>query len=177
MNDGLSNSNTVSRNIIIIIPNLAPVLGGLENTQIIYCVNSGEVPVTSALAVSDGDDENLSSAKIQIITNYTRNEDFLRFTDQNGIAGTWDASGGILTLSGQATKANYQDALRSIRYENTNSQNPVTGIHTVSFVVNDGKASGNTVSRGIYVNGPVSAVLRGTATLCSDQLTDMPTRN
>jgi hypothetical protein len=174
VNDGLSNSNTVSRNIIVFIPNLAPVLGGLENAQIIYCVNSGGITITSTLAVSDGDDENLSSAKIQIITNYTRDEDFLRFTDQNGIIGSWDASGGILTLTGQATKANYQDALRSIRYENTNAENPVKGLHSVSFVVNDGKDFGNAVSRGIYVNGPVRAVLMGTATLCSDELTDMP---
>ena len=43
VNDGLSNSNTVSRNIIIVIPNLAPVLGGLETSQIIYCVSSGEI--------------------------------------------------------------------------------------------------------------------------------------
>ncbi len=143
VNDGLSGSNTVSRNIVIIIPNLAPVLGGLENSQIIYCVSSGGISITSSLAVSDGDDENLSSARIQITTKYTRNEDYLRFTDQNGITGAWDASGGILTLTGQATKANYQEALRSIRYENTNAENPVTGIHTVSFVVNDGKAFGN----------------------------------
>jgi hypothetical protein len=42
--------------------------------------------------------------------------------------------------------------------------------------VNDGKASGNVVSRNIYVNGPVSAVLSGTAVQCSDELTDMPLR-
>jgi hypothetical protein len=176
VNDGLSASNTEFRNIIIVIPNLAPQLGGLENTQIMYCDGSGEISVTSALAVSDGDDENLSSAKIQITSKYTSGEDFLRFTDQNGITGSWDASGGILTLSGQATKANYQEALRSIRYENTNSNNPVTGIHTVAFVVNDGKVFGNIVSRNIFVNGPVSAVLTGTATQCGDELPDMPLR-
>ena len=60
------------RNIVIIIPNLAPVLSGLENSQIIYCMNSGKIPVTSSLSVSDGDDENLSSAKIQITGKYTR---------------------------------------------------------------------------------------------------------
>jgi hypothetical protein len=174
VNDGVSVSNTVSRNIIVVIPDQAPVLGGIETAKIIYCISSGVVPVTSTLAVSDGDDENLSSAKIQITTNYTPDVDFLRFTDQNGITGAWDASGGILSLNGAASKANYQDALRSIKYENTNAMNPVTGIHTVSFVVNDGKALGNIVSRGIYVNGPVSAVLRGTATSCTDQLTDMP---
>jgi hypothetical protein len=174
VNDGLSTSNTVFRNIVVVIPNLAPVLGGLENSQIIYCVGSGDVPVTSSLGVSDGDDENLSSAKIQIITNFNGNEDFLRFNDQNGISGSWDASGGILTLTGQASKGSYQDALRSVRYENTDSDNPAVGVHTVSFVVNDGKVSGNVVSRNIFVNGPVSAALSGTATQCSDELTDMP---
>jgi hypothetical protein len=174
VNDGLSASNTVSRNIIVVIPDLAPVLGGLETSQITYCVGSGEIPVTASLAVSDGDDENLASATVKITAKYTAGEDFLNFTDQSGITGSWNASGGILTLTGSASKADYQAALRSIRYENTNSGNPVTGIHTVTFMVNDGKMDGNLVSRNIYVNGPVSAVLSGTATQCTDVLTDMP---
>lgn len=174
VNDGLSASNTVSRNIIVVIPDLAPVLGGLEASQIIYCISAGDIPVTSSLAVSDGDDANLSSAKIQITTKYTAGEDFLRYTDQGGITGSWDASGGILTLTGSAAKADYQEALRSIRYENTNPDNPLTGIHTISFVVSDGKLFGNVVSRNVFVNGPVSAVLSGTATQCTDEFTDMP---
>jgi hypothetical protein len=176
VNDGLSASNTVSRNIVIIIPDLAPVLGRMENSQIIYCINSGPVQVTSSLTVSDGDDDNISSAKIQITGKYKVAEDILRFTDRNGITGAWDASGGILTLTGQASKADYQAALRSITYENTNSENPETGIHTITFTVSDGKVFGNQVSRGIYVNGPVTAVLSGNATQCSDQLTEMPLR-
>ncbi len=174
VNDGLSTSNTVYRNIIVVIPNKAPVLGGLENSQIIYCMSSGGIAVTSTLAVSDGDDANMGSARIQITGKYTPGEDFLRFTDQNGIAGSWDATGGILTLKGQASKANYQEALQSILYENTNSNNPAPGLKTVSFAVNDGKEFSNTVSRNIYVNGPVSAVLTGTATRCSDEWTEMP---
>jgi hypothetical protein len=176
VNDGLTTSNSVYRNIIVIIPNLAPVLGGLENAQIIYCMSTGRIAVTSTIAVSDGDDENMSSAKIQITGKYIPGEDFLRFTDQNGIAGSWDAAGGILTIKGQASKANYQDALRSIHYENTNSNNPAAGVRTISFLVNDGKVFGNTVSRNIYVNGPVTAVLTGTATQCSDEATEMPLR-
>ncbi len=174
VNDGLTSSNTVYRYITIYIPNDAPVLGNIETSQIVYCVNSGEIPVTSSISVSDGNNQNLSSAKIQITSNYTRNEDFLRFTNRNGITASWDASDGILTLTGIASKADYQQALRSIRYENTNSENPETGVHTVSFVVNDGTVYGNSVSRGIYVNGPVSAVLNGNATLCGDESASIP---
>lgn len=174
VNDGISTSNTVSRNIIVVIPNLAPVLGNIESSQIIYCNSTGEIAVTSSLTISDGDNENMGSAKIQITSKYTRDKDFLRYSNQNGITGSWDALTGILTLTGNASLANYQAALRSIRYENTNKDNPVTGIRTISFSVNDGRVDGNTVNRGIYVNGPVSAILKGNATLCSDVLTDMP---
>ncbi|HSN50408.1 MAG TPA: hypothetical protein VLR52_04185, partial [Bacteroidales bacterium] len=176
VNDGLSASNTVSRNIVIVIPNLSPVLGEIETSQIIYCIGSGKIPITSSLTVSDGDDENLISAKIQISGKYTRDQDLLYFTNQNGITGSWEASTGILTLTGQASKADYQEAIRSIKYENINSANPVTGIHSVSFLVNDGKTPGNEVSRNIFVNGPVKVVLSGNATECSDQLTEMPLR-
>ena len=44
---------------------------------------------------------------------------------------------GVLTLTGTATVAQYQAALRSVQYDNT-SDNPNTAARTVTFVVNDG---------------------------------------
>ena len=39
--------------------------------------------------------------------------DRLNFTDENGITGSYNTSTGILTLTGGASIANYQVALRS----------------------------------------------------------------
>ncbi len=57
---------------------------------------------------------------------------------------------GTLTLTGQATVAQYQAALRSITYTNT-SEEPSTATRTVSFVVNDGDLNSNPQSRDIAI--------------------------
>ena len=46
----------------------------------------------------------------------------LGFTNQNGITGSYNAATGVLTLTGSATLANYQAALRSVTYSNTQRQ-------------------------------------------------------
>ena len=48
-----------------------------------------------------------------------------------------------MTLTGSATKAQWQTALQSITYNNT-SDAPNTGNRTVNFVVNDGGFNSNT---------------------------------
>src|SRR4029077_15139338 len=53
-------------------------------------------------------------------------------------------------LSGSATVANYQLALRSITYNDT-SDNPSTLTRTVTFVANDGLTNSRTASRGIAI--------------------------
>ncbi|HQA12445.1 delta-60 repeat domain-containing protein, partial [Zoogloea sp.] len=77
-------------------------------------------------------------------------EDILAFTNQNGIVGSWNSSTGVLTLTGSATLANYQSALRSVTYVNS-SDNPSTATRTVSFVVNDGTANSSAATRNIAV--------------------------
>jgi hypothetical protein len=56
----------------------------------------------------------------------------------------------VLTLTGSATLANYQSALRSVTYLNT-SDNPSTATRTVSFVVNDGTRQQHAATRNIAV--------------------------
>src|SRR5690606_7041336 len=67
--------------------------------------------------------------------------DLLNFTNQNGITGSYDAATGILTLTGTATAAQYQAALRSITFSST-SDNPATGAgnadRAIEFRVTDG---------------------------------------
>ena len=60
----------------------------------------------------------------------------LIFVDQTGITGTYNSGTGVLTLTGSASKSDYQAALRSITYAST-SDNPTTP-KTVEFKVNDG---------------------------------------
>src|SRR5258707_8953060 len=85
-----------------------------------------------------------------ITANFVTGEDVLAFTAQNGITGSFNATSGVLTLTGSATVANYQTALRSVTYAKT-STNPSTLTRTVSVVANDGTANSNTATRTITV--------------------------
>ena len=62
---------------------------------------------------------------------------------RRGGTGTW-------TLSGSATLAQYEMAIRSITYTN-GSENPDTTTRTVTFTVNDGDANSNTQTRDIAI--------------------------
>ena len=60
---------------------------------------------------------------MQITGNFVSGQDVLGFTNQNGIAGSYNAANGVLMLAGQASLAQYQAALQSVTYFNS-SDNP-----------------------------------------------------
>ena len=130
--------------------NKAPVLSQIETTPLQYKENDAPKTITGKIKVTDPDDVNLKSAFVAISGNYQSGADILSFKNTNGITGTWDPGTGILTLSGSASVANYQTALRSIRYFNS-SDNPSTPIRTVAFTVNDGDLNSIPLTRSIIV--------------------------
>ena len=154
-------SGTVSATVDV-PPNEAPVLtsGGALN----YTENDVATQVDSGLTLADIDDSNMESATVSVTGNYQNGEDVLAFTDQNGITGGWDAASGTMTLTGTATKAEYQAALRSITFENT-SESPDTGDRTISFVVSDLDVDSDAVTRTISMttvnDGPVLSATAG----------------
>ena len=83
--------------------------------------------VDTAIVVTDVDDTNLDSAIVAISAGLQAG-DVLAFTNQNGITGTYDSATGVLTLTGGATVANYQTALRTVQFRTT-SDNPTTSPH------------------------------------------------
>ena len=128
----------------------APVLSGIETAPLAYTENGAAKVITSKITVKDADDVLLVSANVWISQNYQNGKDLLLFTDNNGITGTWSTETGVLSLAGSSSVANYQSALRSIKYFN-NSNDPSVVARTVSFIVNDGSANSNTVTRQITV--------------------------
>ncbi|NGF57534.1 T9SS type B sorting domain-containing protein [Parapedobacter sp. SGR-10] len=95
------------------------------------------VAIDNSLTVTDSDNATLTSAAVSISGNFQSGQDMLAFTNQNGITGNYNHSTGVLSLTGTASLANYQAALRSITYNNS-SDNPNTADRTISFVVSDG---------------------------------------
>ncbi len=98
-----------------------------------YTENGGAVLLDPGVTVTDADSANLASATVTMTTNYANGQDTLAFVNQNGITGTWTPGTGVLALTGTATKALYQAALRSVTYTNT-SEAPSTSARTVTFV-------------------------------------------
>jgi hypothetical protein len=162
-NDGVVNSNTATKIVTVTALNGAPVIttsGG--NTAFIQ---GTPVVVDGSVTVTDANNANLVSSTVSITGGFQSSEDVLQFTNQNGITGNYNASTGVLSLSGSATVANYQAALRSVVYNNT-SATPNTSNRTISFIANDGTVSSNTATKTIALTAtnpaPVVTTSAGT---------------
>lgn len=153
---GAVNSASVPLDVTVQVSpvNDAPVLAGGGNT-VTFVEDGADVAVNSALTVADVDSPTLAGATVQITTAYQSGEDRLLFSTQNGITGSFDNATGTLTLTGSATLAQYQTALRSILYRNINTSNPSATQRVVTFRVNDGAASSN-ISNSVVSNADVT---------------------
>ena len=138
-NDEFANSAVAFRYFTVTPVNDPPVISNLETTTHDYKAKSPPTQITSLLTLGDADNVYLAHASVQLFPNYVPGEDVLSFLNTNTITGSWDAATGTMTLTGIDTVANYQAALRAVKYQNLSS-NPTTMIRRFQFVVNDGTA-------------------------------------
>jgi VCBS repeat-containing protein len=136
VNDGVSDSNTATIAITVDPVNDAAA-GATAGGSIVHVENQPATAIDPALTVDDPDSTDLVAARVAITAGFASGQDVLGFADQNGIAGSYDAATGVLTLTGLASLADYQSALRSVTYFNA-SDNPSAAGRTVSFQVDDG---------------------------------------
>ena len=129
------------------VPNAAPVLDlnaadpGVNNAAG-YTEQAAPVLLSPVLTVSDVDDANIESASVSIGAGFLAAFDYLTVngaTDGviNGITFAYNAQTGVLTLTGTATLAVYQDVLRQVGFEST-SDAPGTS-RAISWTVSDGE--------------------------------------
>ena len=150
MSDGAGGTiGLTTFNITIAEVNDAPTItaGGTLN----YTENDPASVIDNTIVVNDDDSPNLASATVQITANYVNGQDVLSFINTAAITGNFNAATGTLTLTGTTTIANYQAALRTVRYNNT-SENPSTAARTVSWIVNDGALPSLAATSTITVN-------------------------
>ncbi len=156
VNDGTVNGNSAPKNVTVVPVNDAPVLTQPDAGALAYTENAAATVIAPNIAAADVDSTNLAGATITIGTGYVNGQDVLSLgtNPQNGItAGAFNATTGTLTLTGTATVANYQTALRDVRYANT-SDNPTAAARTVTFRADDGAGVNNLsniVSRDVTV--------------------------
>lgn len=146
-------SDNYTFNIAINQINTAPVLSEIESSTMQFVAGSQQTPVTGTLQVSDEDNADLVGATVAV-GNYVPGEDFLVFTDGGGITHTFDAQTGMLNLTGTATVAGYQSALRSVEFLNLSGVQSLNSTRIISFVVNDGVADSEPVTRTISIEIP-----------------------
>jgi len=149
ISDGSGFSPTTTRDITIGASNLAPTLSSV-GAPLSYIDGDLATIVSSTLNVSDVDDYYLDSAWVSFANNYISGEDKLNFTSAYGITSSWSSLLGVLTLAGTATVTEYQDALRSVTYDNLDPD-PDESTRSISFKVSDGLAQSNTVSLDLSV--------------------------
>lgn len=162
--DGQLNSNTRTRTLDITAANDPPVMTATTG-KTSYTEGATGVVIDSGLTLVDPDNANMTGATVTIVGAIA--EDQLVFVNQNGIS-VLSNTGGVLTLIGTASKANYLAALQSVKYHNSNSNNPTVGDRTISFVVNDGSALSTAVTKIVTVVAENDApVLSGANNLTS----------
>lgn len=116
----------------------------------------GGSPVTlnSGLTVTDPFSSTLSSATVSVGSFFSG--DVLNFINQGGIVGSYTTSNGTLSLSGVASVATYQTALRSVTYSYSPGNGDPTGggtrtARTFDWTVNDGVAASAAVTSNMNV--------------------------
>src|SRR5262249_31430221 len=132
--------------ITVIGIDVAPVLSNVAATATYTAINgnpASSTPVTlsSALTVSDVDDQFLQLAKVTI-TDFVAGD--VLAANVAGTSITASYANGVLTLSGNDTLASYKQVLDSVTYSST-STNPTNfgtdSSRTITWVVSDGTLS------------------------------------
>ena len=135
----------------------APVLAGIEAAPQDYQVRAPKKVVSQSIKVTDVDSTVLTGATIRITNNYQSGADVLSLGGPPVVQSSWNPTTGTLTLTGTATLATYQGALRCILYENT-SANPTTGQRRIVFQATGGTVTSNQVSRDIRIVAAASSI-------------------
>ena len=159
VNDGTFDSN-VGTTLMHVVANVPPALnldadsstiGGVDYLTTFTDGGPAVAIVDTDVLITDSDDTELTSATLTLTNPHT--DDVLLFngTPPTGItAFLYDPLTGILTLTGTASLAAYQTALRQITFDNTGT-NPSTDTRIIDVVVNDGTVASNLAHAIIHV--------------------------
>ncbi|HEX4147071.1 MAG TPA: choice-of-anchor tandem repeat GloVer-containing protein [Pirellulales bacterium] len=129
--DGTDSSNAAQESIDVVV---APTVSGSGNSAF-YTLGTAGVVLDPGFSVQSADGE-MTGATLSIGSTGLQTGDVLHFTNQNGISGSY--AGGVLTLSGTATAAQYQAALRSVTFSTTSTSGDG---RPVTVVVSEGSLS------------------------------------
>src|SRR5205814_2195244 len=121
-----------------------------------YTAGATATTLSSSTTVSDPNTANLVSGTVSISSGLLTGDTLAPSTNGTSITANYNASTGVLSLSGSDTLAHYQQVLDSISYSSSN-QNPTNfgadPSRTVSWIVNDGTLNSATQTTTVNLSG------------------------
>src|SRR2546429_497748 len=156
---GAATSAGVTSTVNVTAVNDAPVL--TAGATLAYTEQAAGAVIDNTITLADVDDTQMASATVTIGNFVTG--DALAFTNTAGITGSYNAGTGVLTLTGTDTLANYQAALRSVKYSSSSDDPTVNNTktsRTITWTATDANsdAVGAATSAGVTSTVNVTAV-------------------
>ena len=150
VNDGAAQSNAVTRNIGVSIPQFPPTISSLQSSSRTYTENGLPASLLSNVTVAQGSAGALTGATVTIGSGFAAGEDVLRAGTPQGLSANFDSTQGTLHISGTASSSAYASALESVVYSN-NSNSPSTSKRSISFSVSDSDRSSRSIEVSLSV--------------------------
>ena len=124
---------------------VVPSAGAVDFTE-----GDGSRPLDAGARVGTAAGGLVTRAVVKFTVGYARGRDALAFAAANGIRGRFVPATGTLALTGKASPAAYEAALRAVQYVNR-SRDPVGGPRTVSITLYDAAGAGSPSARQVHV--------------------------
>jgi hypothetical protein len=150
-----------------------PTLSTSNGVSFVAIGNASGITTDPQVKVSAEDSTlTFNSATVSITGNLTSSEDALVYSTLYGVSGVYNSTNGVLTLTGMATVAQYQNIFRSIKYKNSNAASVVSN-RTITFTLSstvDATISASKVVR-IVTTPPTLATSSGVNSLTAGTTT------
>src|SRR5256884_212245 len=155
---GAATSAGVTSTVNVTAVNDAPVL--TAGATLAYTEQAAGAVIDNTITLADVDDTQMASATVTIGNFVTG--DALAFTNTAGITGSYNAGTGVLTLTGTDTLANYQAALRSVKYSSS-SDDPTVNNTKTSRTITWSATDANSDAVGAATSAGVTSTVNVTA--------------
>jgi gliding motility-associated-like protein len=156
VNDGANTSQTYQLLILVDAVNDAPVVTDEKSGKLFYAMGKGAMLLFDKITLADVDDDTLSLAEISFdAEDFEAGKDSLIFESSGAIRGVLDRAAGELVLFGEASAAEYQSVIRSVRYAYNYPERPAMEEKSISLTVNDGKTDSKSTIKIVNFHGEV----------------------
>jgi len=161
LNVGDSFGNSVTESVPINVGVDQPPMLSNGGYTASYLAGGAAIAVDPYLSAYDPDSQDLQGASVAITSGFLSGDTLTANTSGTSIATTYDATSGVLTLSGSDSVADYQSVLDTVAFSSSNSDPTVSGSdtsRTITFVANDGTQSSSPLTTTVTVSNPVEAI-------------------